>query len=119
MENRWLRKGFIKTNRVYAFETSCLIGLRDLFCDQVRNEFYKDTQGAMIVYDASDRASFDALDSWMAELKSDIGNPKDMENIVFVVCANKVNINCQPYFMLICSVMFLSCVFLFSVAKMN
>ena len=63
----------------------------NFFCvSQVRNEFYKDTQGAMIVYDASDRASFDALDSWMAEMKSDIGNPKDMENIVFVVCANKV-----------------------------
>ena len=71
------------------------------------------------MYDAADKASFDALDSWMAELKSDIGNPKDMENIVFVVCANKVNINCQHYFMLICSVMYLCYVFLFSFAKMN
>ena len=44
----------------------------------------------MIVYDASDRASFDVMDSWMAEMKNDIGNSKDMENIVFVVCANKV-----------------------------
>ena len=44
----------------------------------------------MVVYDASDRASFDALDSWMSEMRSDIGNAKDMDNIVFVVCANKV-----------------------------
>ncbi len=44
----------------------------------------------MLVYDTSDRASFEALDSWMAEMKSDIGNIKDMDNIVFIVCANKV-----------------------------
>ena len=61
-----------------------------LYSVQVRNEFYKDTQGAMLVYDTSDRASFEALDSWMAEMKSDIGNVRDMDNIVFIVCANKV-----------------------------
>jgi len=57
---------------------------------QVRNEFYKDTQGAMLVYDVSNRESFEALDTWLAEMKQDIGNPADMDNITFVVCANKV-----------------------------
>lgn len=58
---------------------------------EVRNEFYKDTQGAMLVYDVSDRASFESLESWLAEMKSEIGNPADMDNVVFVVCANKTD----------------------------
>ena len=62
-----------------------------LFFFQVRNEFYKDTQGAMLVYDVGNRDSFDALDSWLEEIKRDIGNPADVDKIVFSVCANKVN----------------------------
>ena len=57
---------------------------------QVRNEFYRDTQGALLVYDVTNRASFEALDDWMAELKSEIGNASELNNIVIVVCANKV-----------------------------
>ena len=34
---------------------------------EVRNEFYKDTQGALLVFDVSNRASFDELDGWVAE----------------------------------------------------
>ena len=44
----------------------------------------------MLVYDVTDRGSFEALDTWLAEMKQDIGNPADMDNITFVVCANKV-----------------------------
>lgn len=57
---------------------------------QVRNEFYKDTQGAMLVYDVGNRDSFDALDSWVDEIKKDIGNAADFEGVAFAVCANKV-----------------------------
>lgn len=57
---------------------------------QVRNEFYKDTQGAMLVYDVGNRGSFDALDSWVDEIKKDIGNAADFEGVTFAVCANKV-----------------------------
>ena len=57
---------------------------------QVRNEFYKDTQGAMLVYDVGNRDSFDALDSWVDEIKKDIGNTADFEGVTFAVCANKV-----------------------------
>jgi hypothetical protein len=31
----------------------------------VRNEFYRDAQGAMLVYDVSSRRSFEALDGWL------------------------------------------------------
>ncbi|KAJ8020653.1 DnaJ-like subfamily C member 27 [Holothuria leucospilota] len=58
---------------------------------EVRNEFYKDTQGALLVYDVTNRASFEALDSWIAEMKREIGDPSDMERVVFCVCANKVD----------------------------
>lgn len=57
---------------------------------KVRNEFYKDTQGAVLVYDVGQKDSFDALDAWLAEMKQDLGPHGSTDNIVFVVCANKV-----------------------------
>lgn len=57
---------------------------------QVRNEFYKDTQGVILVYDVGQKDSFDALDLWLAEMKQELGPHGNMDNIVFVVCANKV-----------------------------
>ena len=44
----------------------------------------------MLVYDVGNRDSFDALDSWVDEIKKDIGNTADFEGVTFVVCANKV-----------------------------
>jgi len=34
---------------------------------QVRNEFYKDTQGCILVYDVTNRAGFEALEGWLKE----------------------------------------------------
>lgn len=61
-----------------------------LFFFQVRNEFYKDSQGVLLVYDVGLRESFDALDSWLGEMKQEMGSQANMDSIVFVVCANKV-----------------------------
>lgn len=58
---------------------------------QVRNEFYKDSQGVILVYDVGLRESFDALDSWLTEMKQEMGSQANMESIIFVVCANKVS----------------------------
>lgn len=44
----------------------------------------------MLVYDVGNRDSFDALDSWVDEMKKDIGNTADFEGVTFAVCANKV-----------------------------
>lgn len=52
---------------------------------EVRNEFYKDVQGAVLVYDASSRKSFEGLDAWLQEAKS--FGAKDP---VIFVCGNKV-----------------------------
>ncbi|XP_053879749.1 dnaJ homolog subfamily C member 27 [Malaclemys terrapin pileata] len=61
------------------------------FFYEVRNEFYKDTQGVVLVYDVGQKESFDALDGWMAEMKQELGPHGNMENVVFVVCANKID----------------------------
>ncbi|NXS89128.1 DJC27 protein, partial [Erpornis zantholeuca] len=60
------------------------------FFYEVRNEFYKDTQGVILVYDVGSKESFDSLDSWLAEMKQELGPHGNMDNVVFVVCANKV-----------------------------
>lgn len=39
-----------------------------LFHD-IRNEFYKDTQGALLVFDVTDKSSFDSLNNWLDEIK--------------------------------------------------
>ncbi|XP_038051539.1 dnaJ homolog subfamily C member 27-like [Patiria miniata] len=62
---------------------------------EVRNEFYKDTQGALLVYDVCNRASFESLDTWLAEMKQEIGSPNEMEKVFFCVCANKIDRNSQ------------------------
>lgn len=53
----------------------------------IRVEFYKDTQGVMLVYDVSDPQSFSSLDHWLAEA-TQFGMPRDLP---VVVCANKVD----------------------------
>ena len=60
------------------------------FSFQVRNEFYKDTQGALLVYDVGDRNSFESLDAWLLEMQNEIGNQSETDNVVICVCANKV-----------------------------
>ena len=45
-----------------------LSGLPEFF--EVRNEFYKDTQGLILVYDVSDAQTFDDLDGWVAEAQT-------------------------------------------------
>ena len=48
----------------------------------------------MLVYDVTNRASFDALSEWLIEMRDNLPQPSDMDSVVFVVCANKV---CPPH----------------------
>ena len=57
-----------------SFLLSLCIGHPEFF--EIRNEFYKDTQGALLVYDVTNTESFDALDSWLAEAQKFGCNPK-------------------------------------------
>lgn len=47
---------------------------------EVRNEFYKDSQAALLVYDVTNRPSFEALSSWVAEAAK-YGAPSSMVSI--------------------------------------
>ncbi|MFN9940200.1 MAG: ADP-ribosylation factor-like protein, partial [bacterium] len=61
---------------------------------EVRNEFYKDTQGAILVFDVNDKSSFDSLDDWVSEIKHDLEiaqSNNSIDNIVFVICGNKID----------------------------
>lgn len=60
---------------------------------EVRNEFYKDTQGAILVYDVTDKSSFDSLEDWINEIKTDLeaAHSNQFENIVFALCGNKID----------------------------
>eukprot|EP00762_Andalucia_godoyi_P007164 ANDGO_08116.mRNA.1 Ras-related protein Rab-1A len=59
-------------------------GASDFF--EVRNEFYKDAQGVIVVFDAASRKSFDALDEWLDEAQK-----YGAKDAVTFLCANKVD----------------------------
>ncbi|CAM9144563.1 unnamed protein product [Heterosigma akashiwo] len=61
-----------------------LSGHPDFF--EIRNEFYRDAQGAILVYDVTNRASFAALDEWVEE-----GAKFGARGMPVVVCANKID----------------------------
>jgi DnaJ family protein C protein 27 len=54
---------------------------------EVRNEFYKEATGILLVFDVTSRKSFDALDMWLRE-----GNRFGATNVQVAVCANKVDL---------------------------
>ncbi len=51
---------------------------------EVRNEFYKDTQGALLVFDLGDQLTFDNLEKWLDEAKN-----YGLKSMTCVVCGNK------------------------------
>nr|CAG4712086.1 unnamed protein product [Naegleria fowleri] len=53
---------------------------------EVRNEFYKDTQGAVLVFDVNSRSSFEALDAWLAE-----SSKYGAKGLFIAVCGNKTD----------------------------
>ncbi|XP_065897917.1 dnaJ homolog subfamily C member 27-like [Dysidea avara] len=65
------------------------------FFYDVRNEFYKDVNGAIVVYDVTNQTSFNALDDWITEFRKHMPNPQDIGTIPCVVCANKVDLDKQ------------------------
>ncbi|RLN45555.1 hypothetical protein BBJ29_007234, partial [Phytophthora kernoviae] len=53
---------------------------------EVRNEFYKDTQGGILMFDVSSRRSFESLDNWLREAAK-FGAGK----FPCILCGNKVD----------------------------
>ena len=55
---------------------------------EVRNEFYKDAQGIVLVYDCTNRESFNDCDKWMAEATKYGANCNE---VPLILCANKTD----------------------------
>ena len=52
---------------------------------EVRNEFYKDTQGCILVFDVTSRKSFESMEGWIAE-----ATRYGLKSCPLLVCGNKV-----------------------------
>ncbi|CAG9335005.1 unnamed protein product [Blepharisma stoltei] len=55
---------------------------------EVRNEFYKDCHGILLVYDITSRRTFDSLDMWLRE-----ANRYGANNVYLAICGNKADLN--------------------------
>ena len=55
---------------------------------EVRNEFYKDSQGVLLAYDTTRRSTFDALTVWMGE-RARFSNKRSLRDGVVILAANK------------------------------
>ena len=54
---------------------------------EVRNEFYKEAQGCVLVYDVTNRASFEALEGWLEESRK-----YGAENMVRVLVGGRMRL---------------------------
>ncbi len=55
---------------------------------EIRNEFYKDAQGVLLVFDVALRETFEDLEAWIAEATKFGLN---MAEVPVVLCANKID----------------------------
>ncbi|KAK4467794.1 hypothetical protein MN116_008720 [Schistosoma mekongi] len=55
----------------------------------IRNEFYKDTNGAILIFDVTKRTSFENLMGWIHELHSELKEVALSFPPVVILCANK------------------------------
>lgn len=79
--------------KVYVDQTELRVNFWDLSGDEhyldVRNEFYKDSQGVILVYDVNLRETFDRLQKWLEE-----GKKYQLPNhIPIIVVGNKSDVN--------------------------
>ena len=75
---------------VHIFDTSGSA----LFVD-VRNEFYADAHGIVLMFDVTRRQTFDDLDDWLLEIRREVlkkASTSGTQSPVIVVCANKIDI---------------------------
>jgi DnaJ family protein C protein 27 len=57
---------------------------------EVRNEFYRDVQGVLLVFDLTNRRSFETLDYWICEMKKELNlNQGNKSSISIFIIGNK------------------------------
>ncbi|CAI2733168.1 unnamed protein product [Schistosoma spindalis] len=57
----------------------------------IRNEFYKDTNGAILTFDVTNRKTFENLIRWVHELHFESGEASSVSSPVIILCGNKVD----------------------------
>lgn len=78
---------------VHIFDTSG----SDLFTD-VRNEFYYDAHGILVVFDVTKRDTFDNLHEWIYEINAELHrrgshqNSQDSNLPIILICGNKIDL---------------------------
>jgi DnaJ family protein C protein 27 len=76
---------------VHIFDTSGARVFRD-----VRNEFYRDAHGVVLVFDVARRETFDALCHWTKEIYLELAKEgRDLDKAVVMVCANKTDLKAR------------------------
>ncbi len=96
-ENSFVREYFATIGVDYGVKSTTVgkervrVNFWDLSGDpqyfEIRNEFYRDSQGVFLVYDVGDRKSFNELNNWVTEAKQ-FGI---LDDIPLIVCGNKVD----------------------------
>jgi DnaJ family protein C protein 27 len=57
---------------------------------EVRNEFYRDVQGILLVFDLTNRRSFETLEYWICEMKKELNlNNGQKSSVIIFVIGNK------------------------------
>ena len=72
---------------VHIFDTSG----SDLFAD-VRNEFYCDAHGVLLVFDVTKRETFECLTKWLNEVRSELVKWNRIDAPVILICGNKTDL---------------------------
>ena len=72
---------------VHIFDTSG----SPIFID-VRNEFYADAHGIVMMFDVTKRETFEALDNWLLEIRRELLKKSTCPQPVIIVCANKIDL---------------------------
>ena len=58
-------------------------------------QYYHNTDGIVLVFDITDRASFDALDNWISEMKEYCTHRSRTENVDMILVGNKLDLSDQ------------------------
>ena len=58
---------------------------------EVRNEFYKDAHGILMVFDVAKRHTFESLSRWLAEIELQLRTEFEVKPVI-LVCANKTEL---------------------------
>ena len=54
--------------------------------------YYKDSQGLLLIYDITNKETFDNLDKWIRGIRENLGNEKEKNKYIIVLLGNKLDL---------------------------